>query len=168
MKVSENEGEEKGLSHDELFDKKKFNTILVNGETFNSASQEHSDLIERILDPALQRSELEELFILLKKEKLGTLLFETSEQEKEPSRKSKLLAACWEIGFDATDYLLQVTKMVFHQDFQVALEALTLLETIENAPPSESLGNALNWAQQHKAPHPDLAGPAIQHLKNLS
>lgn len=168
MKDTEKEGEEKGFNPDELFDKKKFNTVLVKGETFSGTSHAPAELIERLFDTGLQRAELEQLYNLIKKEKLGPLLLETSVKEKDPERKTRLLAACWEIDVDASSHVLPLTKLVFDADFKVALEALTVLETIEALPASWKTNEALLWAEKQTAPFPDLANPAIQHLKSIS
>lgn len=167
MTEQEHEGEDKGLSPEDLFDKNKFITLLVKGEEFKSASREHTDLVESLLDPAISRPVLEELYKLVKQEGLGHLLIETSEKEEDPIRKAKLLAACWEIGFDASPYLFLLTKLVYHNDFQVAFEALTVLETIELFSDKVIARDTLQWAEVQKPVHVELAKQAILHLNNL-
>lgn len=166
MSKQREEDEEKGLTEKDLFDQSQYNTILLSGDTFKSPSQEHANLIAELLTPGLQRAELEERFDRIRKEKLGKLLIDHIQQEQSAPGKAKLLAACWESGLDFTGQLLFFSSLVCHDDFQVALEALTVAESIERAG-VEELREVQSWLSAHAAPHAELAKHLQEHLESL-
>lgn len=166
MSKQREEEEETGPSEQDLFDQSKYNTIVVSGETFTSPSQEHAELIADLLTPGLQRAELELRFDRIRKEKLGKLLVDHIRQEQDALSKGKLLAACWESGLDFSGQLLFFSSLVCHRDFQVALEALTVVESIERAA-KEELHEVQAWLQANPSPHAELLIHLQEHLDRL-
>ena len=145
--------DEEAFKPDNLFNEKKFSTILVNRDGFTAKQNETADQVLQLLDPGITRVESEELFKSLYKANAQELLVETIRNAKTETDKKTLAAACWETGLDFSAYFLFFADLVMHSAFGLAMEALTVIQEMADPPHAEmsSLLAQLNKASDTKS-----------------
>ncbi len=150
-----------------LFDEKQYSTLIINREGFNKKQNEMADMLESLLDEKTTRTESEEIFAALKKESgAQQLLVEAIQAAERPAEKAKLVAACWEAGLDFTTYFLLFTELACHDDFALAMEALTVIENCEGQLDEKTLTEALTTAQNSKSKNTTLVNDLIENIKS--
>lgn len=113
----------------EYFDEKKYRTIVVGKDGFKS-NDEIQDAINALGEDSVTPEEREELLKHLKASNSLALIIESIGKTKSNEKKSKLISICWEIDLDCTSNFLFFIEQVCSDDFNVALEALTVIENI--------------------------------------
>jgi hypothetical protein len=124
-----------------LFDKKEFNTIIIGGVT-EKQNLAFQDLMEDILDPSKSADERNDALQKLKEKKFSAQLFETIRQTEEVSKKTALLAMCWEANLDCSELFLYLVDLICTAEFSLAFEALTILEHAEFSFPESEVRTA--------------------------
>ena len=153
------------LDPKKLFDNKEYNTLILNRVGFDKSENAIADLLEELLDNSKTRPEKEEVFVALKKAKASEVMVSAIQQAEKNSHKAILTAACWECGLDfALDFYF-FAQLACHNDFSVAMEALTVLSTIESQVPEDVLTKALVFVQNNKSQHEALMHDLIENIK---
>lgn len=149
-----------------LFNEEEYSTLIIGREGFNKAENHAADLIEGLLDTKLSRPEREELFLQLKKAKAQQLMVDALNAAQKVSEKTIIAAACWECGLDFTPFFLDFVKLTTHQNFQLALEALSVIENSEGTLDEKTLTQALEIAQSANLANEDLLRELIENIKS--
>jgi hypothetical protein len=144
-----------------LFDEKEYSTLIINREGFSKKENSSADLIEGLLEPGSTRAEHEQIFAELKKANAGDMLLGAIAQASSPREKKTLIAACWESGIDFSQHFLFFCRFVLDGDFETGLEALTVIEEMENIPSRNDVDQVL--ALISKTDHPNAH---VAELKN--
>jgi len=135
------------------FDENQYITKIVGAEEETAASKTDNDkialLISLLTDPKNKEFK-EEALLTLKKEKGGHLLLAAILKTKDTNKKQQLVAACWESEIDYTAYLPFFVDIAITADYLVALEAITVIETMEGTFQKEHLSQAIEKIRQHK------------------
>ncbi len=69
---------------------------------------------------------------LLKNEKSIDFLLEAIAETEQKNHKATLIAACWESGLDFKGHELVFAELALDADLFISLEAITVLDTIDN------------------------------------
>lgn len=125
----------------EYFDEKKYRTIIVGKDGYKSAD-DLKDAIDAVGEDNLSSEEREEILRHLKASNPKKEMLKAIDATKSNEKKAKLIAACWEIDMDCTDDFLFFVQLCCSDDFNVSLEALTVIENIDNAVKPEELSKA--------------------------
>lgn len=161
----------KELLDDEEFDPKKlfneeeYSTLIINREGFNKKQNTNADLVEGLLDKGISREESEEIFKKLKDSNSQRLLIDSIRSAERTSEKAVLTAACWESGLDFTNDFLFFVELACSDDFQLSMEALTVVEYCEGMIDEATLTKALEIAQSAKTPNEQLVHDLIDNIK---
>ncbi len=123
-----------GIDPEKLFDKSQYNTLIIDREGFSKKENTTADLIEDLLEPGNTRADNEALFLALKEQKAQKMLVQAIEQANDHRQKQKLAAACWESGLDFSSYFVFFGELILNSPFEVAMEALTVIDEMENKP----------------------------------
>lgn len=158
--------DEDAFEQKKLFDEEQYSTLIVNREGFSKKENDIADLIETLLDEKTTRQQSEDIFLKLKETKAQSLLVSSIQTAKKNEEKAKLIAASWESGLDFTPHFLFFAELVGNDDFQIAMEALTVVENIESQIDESILTKALEIAQSVKSTHADLINELITNIKN--
>src|SRR6478609_5403424 len=138
-----------------LFNEKEYSTLIINRDGFNKKENNTADLIESLLEKEITREESEAIFSKLKEMQATTLLVNAIKNAKRIDDKSRIIAACWETGLDMSTDFLMFVEYACHDDFQLALEALSVVENTENIP-KEKVQVGLEIALNAKSKNPAL------------
>lgn len=115
-----------------FFDSKNYNTIIVNTAGHSKKENDTSEIIISLIDGKLSKEERDDALALIKEQNNREILLSSIRTIENPDKKALLIAACWEVGFDFSDEFLLFVDLACHENFEVALEALTVIETIES------------------------------------
>jgi len=148
--------DEEELDPKKLFNEEEYSTLIINREGFSKKQNTHADLIEGLLDKEVTREQSEEIFGKLKDANAHKLLVDSIKSAERTEEKAKLTAACWESGLDFSDYFLFFVELTCTNDFQLALEGLTVVESCEGKLDDAILAQALNIAETTKSTNEDL------------
>ena len=107
----------------------------------------------------------EEIFKKLKDGNSHQLLVDSIRSAERTSEKAILTAACWESGLDFTNYFLFFVELACSDDFQLSMEALTVVENCEGTVDEATLKKALEMAQSAKTPNEQLVHDLIENIK---
>jgi hypothetical protein len=146
-----------------LFDKEKFNTLVLNREGFSKRDGKAADLLESLLEGGITRAESEEIFTALKETNARELMVEAIRQAPHEREKAIFTAACWESGLDFTPHFLFFVGLATVREYSVALEALTVLQNCSTVD-SKILDEALEIAAKADRRNPALLQEVIAHL----
>ncbi|MDI1353412.1 MAG: hypothetical protein PSX36_00750 [bacterium] len=159
--------DEDAFDPEKLFNEKEYSTLLINRAGFSKKENAGADLIEALLEKDLTRAESEELFEKLKTTNSGKLLVDAIKKAGRVSEKIKLVAACWECGLDFSPDFLVFVELSCHDDFQLALEALSVVESSEGVISEGTLETAMEIAEVAKNnKNPQLVSDLISNLKS--
>lgn len=118
------------LLKNKLLDPKAYNTIFISTEDENKAKKEQMDILIELICDERHKSDRNQVLAFLGKEPKVAELLMTAISEATPENKKKLLIACWEANLDCTPNINMFTEIVIHDDFPIALEALTTIENM--------------------------------------
>ena len=149
-----------------LFDEKQYGTLIINREGFSAKQNDAADLVYTLLDKENSRDEKDQIYSKLKELNAGEILLDALKSCEKDDEKIKLLAACWETGIDFSNDLLVFVDFVCHQNFEIAVEALTVAENIESLK-SEVVEAAIHALESNKQGNADLKTALLTHLRNL-
>jgi hypothetical protein len=160
--MTEDLHDEQAFDPKHLFDEKKFSTIFVNREGFTSKQNDTAARIVQLLQPGITRPESEEIFKHLSGARAQSLLVEAIGSAASESDKKILTAACWESGLDFSPSFPFFADLVINSGFDIALEAFTVIQEMEN-PPAAEMGRALARISSGGEP----ANAMVNELKDL-
>jgi hypothetical protein len=120
--------DEDAFEPEKLFDKEKYNTVVLDREGNSKRENKAADLLEALLDRDISREESEEIFSALKETNARELMMDAIGQAKYEREKALLISACWESGLDFTPHFLFFAALATAKEYTVALEALTVLQ----------------------------------------
>ncbi len=123
------------------FDEKQYRTIIV-GKDGLKTTEDIAEAIEALSDDKIGAEEREELLTHLKASNPKLALLNAIKATKNNAKRARLIAACWEMDVDCTDDFLFFVDLTCSEDFILSLEALTVIENIENAIPANQLEQA--------------------------
>lgn len=149
-----------------FFNEKEYNTLIVDREGFSKKENDIADLIETLFSPDLTRQEAEEIFSKLKSHNAVKMLVDEISNTTKNSQKAKLCAACWESGLDFTQHFLFFTKLAVSEDFNLSMEAFTVVENIEGTISENELTKALEIAENGKEANAAIREDLIQNIKS--
>ncbi len=158
--------DDESLDPKKLFNEEEYSTLIIKRDGFNKSENNLADLVEGLLDENKTRAELEEIFSALKKANASEMLIASIKEAQKNSEKALLISACWECGLDFTQHFLFFTELSCSNDFNVALEALTVIESIEGMVDEDTLTKALVYAQNNKSKNQDLMADLIGNIKD--
>ena len=150
-----------------LFDKKEYNTLIIGREGFTESQNGIANLLESLFEQNLSREKSEEIFKLLKEANAGDMLVQTIKDSENNEQKATLTAACWESGLDFSKQFLFFVDLACSDHFQLALEALTVVEYNETVPDQSVLKDALNIAKSKTSKQTHLQSQLQEHLQAL-
>jgi hypothetical protein len=159
--------DEDAFDPEKLFNEEEYSTLIINREGFSKKENTAADLIEDLLEKGITRQESEEIFKKIKDTNAGDLLVNAIRQAQRTDDKTKLVAACWECGLDFSKDLLLFVELACHIDFQLALEALSVVESTEGNISEETLKLAMEIADQAQSKNPQLVSDLKDHLNLL-
>ncbi|MCD6069260.1 MAG: hypothetical protein K0S33_4086 [Bacteroidetes bacterium] len=125
----ENTNEEENV--EKYFDEENYSTLVVGPEKFTTPKKM---LIEDVVG-ILRSKELstrDEALKLLKEQNAQQVLIDAIEDDDYTASRHLLVAACWESGLDFSKYIAVFLELAGDRDLMVSLEAITVLEQIEN------------------------------------
>jgi len=100
---------------------------------------------------------------LLKNEKSIDFLLEAITETEHKNQKAVLIAACWESGLDFKGHELFFADLALDTDMFVSLEAITVLDTIENMEVSAMKELLKKLSDTNLSKHPNE--PMLSDLK---
>lgn len=130
-------------NNQKYFDEKKFRTLIIGKEGIKN-TDDLKDAIDEIGEGKLLPEEREELLAKIKASNPAKALLKVVSSIKDKTKKARLLSVYWEIGLDCTDDFLFFIRQACEGDYLIAMECLTIIETIE----SEVLAADLKAAQE--------------------
>ena len=146
------------------FDEKQYRTIIVGKDGLKS-NDDIAEAIEAISEDKIGAEERDELLQHLKASQPKSALLKAINEANSNEKRARLIAACWEMDVDCRDEFLFFVEYACSDDFNVALEALTVVESIENAIGKERLDEAHKIVKEKIKQNPvtinllhDLAG----------
>lgn len=151
-----------------LFNEEEYSTLIIDRGGFSKKENATADLLESLLEPKITRQESEEIFSKLKEANAQKLMIDGIKVAERVSEKITLTAACWESGLDFSSELLFFVELACHPDFQLAMEALTVVESMEPEPAfsHELLTTALNVIASAKSSNKDLVNDLVENIKS--
>lgn len=158
--------DEEELDPKKLFNEKEYSTLIINREGFSKKENSVADLIEELLEPNLGRERYEAIFSELKEKNAAPMLVDAIRSSQKNTDTATLIAACWECGMDFSEFLPLFAELVYHSDFQVALEALSVVESTEAASAGQ-VAAAVAATEKLAGPHEQLIEDLKKHLTLL-
>ena len=150
-----------------LFDKKEYNTLLIGRDGFTENQNGIADLLESLFEQNLSREKSEAIFKLLKEANAGNMLVQTIKDCENEEQKAILTAACWESGLDFSKQFLFFVDLACSNHFQLALEALTVVEYNETVPDDAVINDALALVKSKSSLQSELQRKLLEHLQAL-
>lgn len=141
---------EPNIDPKQLFDDKKFNTIIVSKDGLSKKDSEMADFLDIVISTESTREEKDEALKVIKDKDARKLLIDSIQKAKKNIHKAALIAACWESGLDFSTHYLFFAELVTSADYTCALEAFTVIENMESRPAPEELGKALRVLENAK------------------
>jgi hypothetical protein len=112
-----------------LFDKENYNTLIVGKE--EAVEESAKDKVTAVIE-LLSSKETKDLkhdtLKILKEENALDLLIKAINKTKNQLVKQNLVAACWEADIDCTKQLSYFVDLALNNDFNVTLEATTVIQ----------------------------------------
>jgi hypothetical protein len=112
---------------DKLFDQKQFNTVYISKVDEDNAKSEQVEMITELLCDDRHKPSRTGVLNFIKKEPKAVELLLRAIAEATGD-KQKLVAACWEGNIECTPFLTFFATLVVKEKFEVAMEALTVIE----------------------------------------
>src|SRR6478735_9693504 len=148
--------DEEAFDPKKLFNEEEYSTLIIGREGLSKKENTTADLLEALLEPNITRQESEEIFLKLKEANAQKMMVDAISAAEKTSEKTILAAACWESGLDFSDYFMDFVDLTLHNDFQLALEALSVIESSEGVQTEQTLTKALALAESSESKNPDL------------
>lgn len=157
--------EEDAFDPKKLFNEEEYSTLIIGREGLNKKENNTADLLESLMEKEISRQESEAIFSKLKETNSQKVMMDALRTAQRINEKTIIVAACWECGLDFTPYFLDFVKLATHEDFQLSLEALSAVESIEGVLDEKVLTEAMEIAQSAKSPNKELVNDLIENIK---
>lgn len=157
--------EDDAFDNEKLFNEEEYSTLIIGREGFNKKENTTADLIEGLLEKEVSRQEQEDIFSKLKEANAQKIMMDAIHTANRIDEKKILVAACWECGLDFSGYFLDFVKLATHEDFQLSLEALSVVESIEGVLEEKVLTEAMEIVQSAKSPNKELLQDLSDNIK---
>ena len=148
-----------------LFNEEEYSTLIINREGFSKKENVSADLIEGLLDKNITRQEAEEIFQKLKNNNAQALLVDAIKKADRTEEKRLITAACWESGLDFSEYFLFFAELATSADFQLSMEAITVIEECEAVIEKSVLEEALRTVSNSKSANQTLIHDLIANIR---
>ncbi len=158
--------EEDAFDPQKLFNEEEYSTLIIGREGLNKKENNTADLLEALMEKDITRQESEAIFSKLKETNSQKVMMDALNTAQRISEKTILTAACWECGLDFTPYFLDFVKLAIQDDFQLALEALSVVESSEGVLDEKTLTEAMQIALSAKGPNKDLVQDLVENIKS--
>jgi hypothetical protein len=158
--------DEDAFDPEKLFNEKEYSTLIINRDGFSKKENSSADLIESLLEKELTRQEAEEIFAKIKAAGSPDILVKAIRSAGRTDEKTKLVAAAWECGLDFSADFLLFAELACDDNFQLALEALSVVESTETDIPHDIVRSALEMARQSKSTNTHLISDLIHNLNS--
>jgi hypothetical protein len=126
------------LLKEKLLDPKSFNTMYISIEDENKVRQEQMETLIELLCDTKYKSSQGQIYNFLKKEPKAVDLLMRAIEEAAGDKK-RLVEVCWEADLDCNRHLGLFTDIVLNDEFQTALEAMTVIEHMSPDVPVEPI-----------------------------
>lgn len=152
---------------DKLYDKKFYNTVFISKADEEKATDEHIEaLVELLCDPRYKSSKQEVYNFMKKEAKAVDLLMKGIVQAK--GDKKVLVSAAWESGVDTTRFLPLFAELIIRDDFEVAIESLTVIEQMTGEVTPQQATELIGKVKEHYAAQSNSPkGPLLMDLVDL-
>lgn len=157
--------DEDAFDPEKLFNEEEYSTLIIGREGFNKKENTTADLLESLMEKGITRQESETIFLKLKESNSQKVMMDALQTAQRVNEKATIAAACWECGLDFTPYFLEFVKLATHEDFQLALESLSVLESIEGVIDEKILSEAMEIARSAKSLHKELVSDLVNTIK---
>ncbi|MBC7862569.1 MAG: hypothetical protein IAF38_06300 [Bacteroidia bacterium] len=123
---------------EKFYDENKYSTLLVNTEEF---SKKNKNRVKELVDLFVlgDRESKDEALKLIKEFEGKEILLEAVAQPEFLKHRAVLVAACWECGLDFSRFFDFFMYLTLSADYLVTLEAITVIESMEEKIPEEIL-----------------------------
>ena len=152
---------------EKLFDENQYSTLIIDREGFSKKQNSTADLIESLLEPHLTRAESEEIFAELKKANAQQMMVKAIGTTRGDAQKKALTAACWECGLDFSPHFVFFAELVCNSGFEVAMEAFTVIQEMENKPSREEIGAVEEIISKQPEPANAMVPELESYIKSL-
>ncbi len=133
---------------EKFFDEENYNTLIVEEDKFKSTKKAKlEDLLDLLLDENRDRKEEALNMLKAEKEKAQVFLLHIIHETDNEDHLALLLAACWECGLDFSPYLVEFVQLCIDCDFMCAVEACTVIESMEGKLDNKVLSDCINLLQ---------------------
>lgn len=160
-KQSEDSFEEENKKY---FDEKKYRTIIIGKDGIKN-QDDLTEAIEALAEGKLNVEERDELLNKVKASNPEKTLLKAVSSVKDRTKKASLISIYWEIGLDCTSDFLFFVKQACEGDYMIAMECLTVIETIENEVASADLKTAQQLLTESINGNPESA-PMLEEILN--
>jgi hypothetical protein len=148
-----------------LFDKNEYNTLIIGREGFTKGENDIADVLESLFEKDITRAMREAIFAQLKEMNAVDMLVNTIKVTKSREQQAILTEACWESGLDFKDQYLFFVELACTDHFQLAHEAITVLEYNETRPTEAVMKKALEMVNASESSQHVLIGELKALLK---
>ncbi len=131
-KTKNSEQKMSGKEVNKYFDSKNYNTIIVHTDGHSKKENDIGEVIISLIDGKLSKEDKDQALVSIKENNNPAILLNSISTIENPDKKALLIATFWEVGFAADRYFLFFVDLVCVDHFEVALEAITVIDTIEN------------------------------------
>ena len=166
MAVIEELLDEDAFDPKKLFNEEEYSTLVIKRDGFSNKQNTAADLIEDLMEPKNTRQENEAIYLRIKETNAGEMLVNALKTVQKPTERAILTSACWECGLDFTGHFLFFVELACSNDFNVALEAITVVENCEGTIDEDSLHKAINLVETSKSRNKHLLDILKTHLNN--
>lgn len=125
------------LLKEKLLNSKSFNTVYLVREDEDRVRQEQMEILIELLCDDRHKATKGEVYNFLKKEKKAVALLIKAISEATVDKK-RLIATCWEADLDCDRFLPFFTDITLKDQFEVALEAFTVIENMKKITPPDA------------------------------
>lgn len=157
--------DENSFDPKKLFNEEEYSTLIIKRDGFNKKENNTADLLENLLDKGITRQESEEIFLKLKEANAVDIMVDAVKKAQRTEEKIILAAACWESCLDFSSHFLFFAELACHDNLQLALEGLTVVENCEGTLDEDTLTKALEIAQNSKTKNKELQDALIADIK---
>lgn len=149
-------------NNQKYFDEKKFRTIIIGKDGIKN-TDDLKDVIDELAEGKIVAEERDELLNKVKASNPEKALLKAVSSVKDRAKKARLISIYWEIGLDCTSDFLFFVKQACEGDYLIAMECLTVIETIENEIPQAQLKDAQQLLTETINKNPDSA-PMLEEI----
>lgn len=144
------------------FDEKQYRTIIVGKDGIKN-QDDLTEAVEALAEGKLSIEERDELLNKVKASNPEKTLLKAVSSVKDKAKKARLISIYWEIGLDCTSDFLFFVKQACEGDYMIAMECLTVIETIENEVASDQLKAAQQLLSETINENPESA-PMLEEI----